>query len=79
MSRRTTQQTLVVAGMHGGACAMAIDMELEELPGVAEARTSFARATVDVVFDAARVDVDTIIATIGRAGYTARPIPTGSR
>ncbi len=72
-----TRRTLVITGMHCGACAMAIDMEREEVPGVVEARTSFARATVAVVFDAARVDVTMLIATIERSGYAARPVPTG--
>lgn len=75
MSSTMTRQILRIAGMHCGSCAMAIDMELEELPGVAEARTNFARATTEVVFDPARVSLGAIIATIGQAGYTAQPVP----
>ncbi len=74
MSGRTMRQTLHVAGMHCSSCAMAIDMELEDLPGVEEARTNFARATTDVVFDPARVGLDTIIAAIREVGYTAQPV-----
>lgn len=70
MNAQTTRRTLRIAGMHCSSCAMAIDLELEDLPGVAEARTSYARATTEVTFDPARVNLDTIIATIGDAGYT---------
>lgn len=36
-----TKQKLLIRGMHCSSCAMTIDEELEELEGVAEARTSF--------------------------------------
>ncbi len=74
MSSTMTRQTLRIAGMHCSSCAMAIDLELEELPGVAEAHTNFARATTEVIFDPIRVSLDAIIATIGQVGYTAQPI-----
>jgi copper chaperone CopZ len=74
MSVRTTHLTLRIEGMHCASCAMAIDMELEDLPGVEEARTSFARATTEVAFDPSRVRPDAVIAAIRDAGYTARPV-----
>lgn len=70
MSGQTTRRALRIAGMHCSSCAMVIDLELEDLPGVAEARTSYARATTEVTFDPARVTLDAIIAAIGDAGYT---------
>lgn len=73
MSGGTTRRTLRIAGMHCASCAMAIDLDLEELPGVAEARTSYARATTEVAFDPARVGLDGIIAAIREAGYAAEP------
>ncbi len=73
MSGRAERRTLRIAGMHCASCAMAIDLELEDLPGVAEARTSYARATTAVVFDPARVGLDAIIAAIRQAGYAAQP------
>ena len=72
MSVRTTHLTLHIEGMHCASCAMAIDMELEDLPGVQEARTSFARATTEVVFDPRRVGLDAVIAAIREAGYAPR-------
>ncbi len=57
-----------------GSCALAIAGALEELPGVEEARTDFARATMAVVFDRARVDLETIsrISAL-RKLYASRP------
>ncbi len=74
MSGGTTRRTLRIAGMHCASCAMAIDLELEELPGVAETRTSFARATTEVAYDPSRVSLDAVIAAIGVAGYKAQPV-----
>lgn len=66
---------LRIEGMHCVACAAAIDLDLEDVPGVAEARTSFARAETAVAYDPARVSLETLIATIARSGYAARPKP----
>lgn len=74
MSGATTRRILRIAGMHCSSCAIAIDLDLEDLPGVEEARTNFARALTEVVFDPARVDLDAIIATIREAGYAAQPV-----
>lgn len=72
---QTTRATLRIAGMYCAACAMAIDLALEDLPGVAEARTSYARGATAVTFDPARVGTDAIIAAIREAGYDAHPFP----
>ncbi len=74
MSGTTTRQVLRIEGLHCGSCALAIDGALEDLPGVEEARTDFARATTEVAFDRARVDLEAIIAAIRAAGYTASPV-----
>jgi copper chaperone CopZ len=73
MSARATRLNLRIEGMHCASCAMAIDMELEDLPGVAEARTSYARGTTEVIFDPQRVAPDAIVAAVRKAGYAARP------
>lgn len=75
MSKRTTRQTLRIEGMHCASCAMAIDLALEDLPGVAEARTSYARGTTEVAFDPARVGLDELIGALREAGYAAQASP----
>jgi copper chaperone CopZ len=67
------QQRFKINGMHCASCAMSIDMDLEDLPGVERAQTSFARAMTEVMFDPAQVSPETIVATIRQAGYEAQP------
>ncbi len=68
-------QTFKIQGMHCTSCAMHIDMGLEDVPGVQEARTHFARAITQVTYDPARTNVDQLVAAIAAAGYTAQPTP----
>ena len=63
-----------VDGMHCKSCAMSIDWELEDVPGVAEARTSYADSCTDVLLDPAHVGDDDVLAAIARAGFAARPV-----
>lgn len=65
-----------IAGMHCTSCAITIDWEIEDLEGVAEARTSYADARTEVVFDPDRVSETAILEAIGRAGFTARAAET---
>ncbi len=66
-------QTFKIHGMHCTSCAMRIDMDLEDVPGVKEARTNFARSVTQVTYDPARASVDQLVAAIAAAGYTAQP------
>lgn len=60
-----------IIGMHCTSCAMTIDMDLEDLPGVKSAKTSYARAEVEVEFDSEKVKDDLILETIKKSGYSA--------
>ena len=68
------QQTFKIKGMHCTNCAMAIDMDLEDLAGVQEAKTSYARSTTVVTYDPAKASLDDILATIQETGYEAEPM-----
>lgn len=63
--------TLAIEGMHCTSCAMTIDEELEDLPGVKRAKTSYAKATSDVEYDPEAVTVEALIGAVKGAGYTA--------
>ncbi|MCW5851839.1 MAG: heavy-metal-associated domain-containing protein [Anaerolineae bacterium] len=69
-----TKQTLRIQGMHCTNCAMAIDMDLEDLVGVKEAKTNYARSLTQVEYDPARVSLAQILATIRETGYEAQPM-----
>lgn len=68
-----TSVRLKTTGMHCGSCAKRIEMEVEELPGVASVKADAAEGTTDVVFDPAQTDVAAIIGAIKTAGYDAQP------
>ena len=63
--------TLKISGMHCTSCAFNIDDELEDLPGVKRAKTSYARGSIEVEYDSERVTPDALIEAIKRAGYLA--------
>jgi copper chaperone len=73
------QATLHIDGMHCASCALLIDEELEDLPGVSQAKTSYAKQRTDVSFDDAQVGLPALVEAIGGLGYSARHVsPTGA-
>ncbi len=66
------KKILKISGMHCSSCAMNIDFDLEDLDGVKEAKTSFARQESEVEFDQDKFDIQNIIATIAKTGYEAQ-------
>lgn len=55
--------------MHCVACALNIDMDLEEVPGVKNSQTNYARQETVVEFDPSLVAVSTLKSTIVKTGY----------
>lgn len=64
--------TFKIDGMHCTSCAMNIDGELEDLEGVHQASTSYAKATTKVVFDPQKVTQKELLKAIKAAGYQAK-------
>ncbi|MDO8570814.1 MAG: heavy metal-associated domain-containing protein [Candidatus Daviesbacteria bacterium] len=62
---------LKIDGMHCTSCAMCIDMDLEDLPGVCNCKTSYAKAETEVEYDPEKIDLEKITETIKKSGYTA--------
>ncbi|MFA5844277.1 MAG: heavy-metal-associated domain-containing protein [Coriobacteriia bacterium] len=60
---------LVTTGMHCPSCSMLIQMSLEDLDGVSEARADFRTGVTEVVYDPDVVTVDRIVTEIRSAGY----------
>lgn len=67
------QVKLKIEGMHCTSCAMSIDGELEDLAGVKEANTSYAKAETDVAFDSDKVSMKDLEAAVKKAGYICKP------
>ena len=68
---KPTTITLKITGMHCTSCAINIDFELEDLDGVTDARTDYARQKSVITFDEQKVKPDQIIAIITKLGYEA--------
>lgn len=65
------KKKLKIDGMHCSSCAMKIDMDLEDLNGIKEAKTSYAKQETEVQFDQDKLDVQQVIAVIKKTGYSA--------
>lgn len=66
-----TTIVLAISGMHCPSCAGHIDEALEQLPGVASARTDMDRSRTCVGYDPMVVDVEAMIAAVEEVGYLA--------
>ena len=61
---------LKINGMHCTACAMNIDGELEDTPGVVSASTNYAKGTTKVKFQADKINQEQIKVIVKKLGYT---------
>lgn len=68
------KQKLKINGMHCTSCAMNIDFDLEDLPGVSSAKTNYAKQETEVEFDEEKIKLAEILKTIEQTGYKAQPI-----
>ncbi len=63
-----------INGMHCTSCAMNIDGDLEDTPGVKESNTNYAKALTQVTFDSDKISEEEIIKIIKNTGYDALPL-----
>ena len=63
--------TFQIGKMHCSSCAINIDFELEDLEGVKEAKTHYAKQQSVVSFDPEKVTHKQMIAVITKLGYEA--------
>ena len=61
--------TYKISGMHCTSCAMDIDFELEDLNGVKEAKTNYAKQEAMVNYDPKMVTSEQIMAVVKELGY----------
>lgn len=65
----TTETTLQVPEVHCDHCKMSLEGAVGDLGGVSRVEVSVPDATLDVAFDDAAVDLDTIKKAIEEQGY----------
>ena len=68
----TIKKKFIITDMHCSSCAFTIDMDLEDLDGVKQARTSYAKAETEIEFDPKKVGDEKILETVKNTGYTAK-------
>lgn len=61
--------TLKIFGMHCTSCALNIDDEMEELPGVISSRTNYAKSQTVVEYDSQKAKVKDFEKVIEGLGY----------
>lgn len=62
--------TFEITGMHCVSCAMNIDGNLEDNPGVTKAETNFAKSTTKVFFDSKKITTERLKKIIEETGYS---------
>ena len=65
----TQTVTLPISGMTCANCAMNIERNVRQLPGVEEAAVNFAAERAEVSYDAARLQVSDLVASVEKAGF----------
>ena len=67
-----TTDTIKIEGMHCASCALNIDFELEDVDGVKEACTHYAKQETTVTYDPQKVSRQKVVDTINSLGYTTQ-------
>jgi len=64
-----TEVEFNVSGMTCGSCAARVEKSLGRQPGVERADVNFATEQATVAFDPSRVNLDDLVAAVGKSGY----------
>jgi copper chaperone CopZ len=68
----TVKQKFKISGMHCTACTLEVDDALEEIEGVRQSNTHYAKAITEVEFEEEKISHGKIIEVIKKVGYTAQ-------
>jgi copper ion binding protein len=71
----TQTQTFAVKGMHCRGCEAAIEAAVRELKGIRSVRANYARETVKIAWDGAKISLSHISQAIEDQGYAVAPTP----
>ncbi|KAA9376551.1 copper-translocating P-type ATPase [Microbispora cellulosiformans] len=70
----TVSRALEIGGMTCASCVRRVEKALTRVDGVTTAEVNLATEVATVAFDPARVTVEMLAESVGRAGYTAAPV-----
>lgn len=69
-----TKAFIKISGMDCASCAMNIDFALEDLKGVEEVKTHYAKAITEVKYDKSKVGTKDFLNAISQLGYEAEVV-----
>ncbi|HEX9007977.1 MAG TPA: heavy-metal-associated domain-containing protein [Patescibacteria group bacterium] len=69
-NQNSITETLKLSGLHCTSCAVNIDLSLEDIKGVIESKTNYAKSETLVEFDPKIVSLGKINSVIKELGYT---------
>lgn len=64
--------SLNLSGLHCTSCAIDIDLTLEDLPGVTNSKTNYAKSLATVEFEPNKISPKEIIEQINKLGYKVK-------
>jgi copper chaperone CopZ len=67
--RNLDQVKIKSGGLHCSSCAVNIDLTLEDLPGVVNSKTNYAKSETDISYDPKSVDIKALKKAIESLGY----------
>ncbi|TRZ51993.1 copper chaperone [bacterium] len=62
--------TLKLSGLHCTSCAINIDLTIEDLPGVKNSSTNYAKSEAKITFDNTQTNIKQITSVIRKLGYS---------
>ena len=74
MTNMNIKKKFKITDMHCSSCALTIDMELEDLDGVKQSRTRYAKGETEIEFDPKKVKDNVVVEVIKRLGYSSLPL-----
>lgn len=63
---------LTLSGLHCSSCAVNIDLTLEDLPGVVNSKTNYAKSNASIDYLPEKTNPEKIIAEIEKLDYKAK-------
>ncbi len=61
--------TLHLSGLHCTSCAVNIDLTIEDIPGVKNSNTNYAKSESEITFDPTKTNLEFIKNAIHNLGY----------
>lgn len=68
-----TKTLIKIDGMHCNSCALNIDFDLEDLPGVKSAKTSYVKQITEIEYDQDKLTSEDLHQQIQKTGYQTKP------